>query len=124
MLKNGLKYFSIFISIIFHPLIISAYTFYILVYQIEDNLSNKNNVRIFPMKKLILTLFIFFGLNGCITLDKGKSTNVSKKSDVVSTKKTTLINQTKETTSNNKKSDQKIIEWKCYKGDYKNKYEK
>ena len=44
MLKNGLKYFSIFISIIFHPLIISAYTFYILVYQIEDNLSNKNNI--------------------------------------------------------------------------------
>tara|TARA_Y100001980_G_C14544048_1_gene323028 strand:+ start:923 stop:1504 length:582 start_codon:yes stop_codon:yes gene_type:complete len=39
-----LKYFSIFISIIFHPLIISAYTFYILVYQIEDNLSNKNNI--------------------------------------------------------------------------------
>ena len=44
MLKNRLKYFSIFISIIFHPLIISAYTFYILVYQIEDNLSNKNNI--------------------------------------------------------------------------------
>jgi membrane-associated phospholipid phosphatase len=44
MLKNGLKYFSIFISIIFHPLIISAYTFYILVYQIDDNLSNKNNI--------------------------------------------------------------------------------
>ena len=44
MLKNGLKYFSILISIIFHPLIISAYTFYILVYQIEDNLSNKNNI--------------------------------------------------------------------------------
>ena len=44
MLKNGLKYFSIFISIIFHPLIISGYTFYILVYQIEDNLSNKNNI--------------------------------------------------------------------------------
>ena len=44
ILKNVLKYFSIFISIIFHPLIISAYTFYILVYQIEDNLSNKNNI--------------------------------------------------------------------------------
>ncbi len=76
------------------------------------------------MKKLILILFLSLALSGCITLDEGKSTNVYKKSDVVSTKKTTSINQTKESTSNNKKSDQKIIEWKCYKGDYKNKYEK
>lgn len=73
------------------------------------------------MKKLILILFISFGLNGCITLDKGKSTNLSKKSNVVSTKKITSINQTKETVSNIEKPDlthldyetKSIIEMKC-----------
>ena len=71
------------------------------------------------MKKLILTLFIFFGLNGCITLDDVKSTNVSKKSDVVSTKKTTLINQTKDTNSNNQKPNNKKEDVKIVKKELK-----
>ena len=50
------------------------------------------------MKKLILILFLSLGLSGCITLDEKKSTNVSKKSDVVSIKKTTSINQMYEIT--------------------------
>ena len=74
------------------------------------------------MKKLILILFLSLGLSGCITLDEKKSTNVSKKSDVVSIKKTTSINQTKVSTSNNEKPNlshldyetKSIIERKCY----------
>ncbi len=38
------KYFSILISIIFHPLIISIYTFFILIYHNEHNIKNDNEI--------------------------------------------------------------------------------
>ena len=45
MLKTDLvKYCSTFISSIFHPLIISIYTFFILIYQDESKIENGNQI--------------------------------------------------------------------------------
>ena len=45
MLKTNLiKYLSILISCIFHPLIISIYTFFILIYQYESEFENANQI--------------------------------------------------------------------------------
>ena len=41
---NLIKNLSLFISIIFHPLIISIYTFYILIYQYDSQINNENQI--------------------------------------------------------------------------------
>ena len=41
---NFIKNLSLFISIIFHPLIISIYTFYILIYQYDSQINNENQI--------------------------------------------------------------------------------
>ena len=45
--SNLIKYLSILISCIFHPLIISIYTFFILIYQYEYKADNVNQIFMF-----------------------------------------------------------------------------
>ena len=76
------------------------------------------------MKKLILILFIFFGVNACV-IDKEVSSLTNKVTKVLKTEKKepVVIKKVSKNNINKAKKEKtfKYVEWKCYRKNFQDR---